>query len=243
MAPKITYKPFGNRAILIEWKAIISDDLLQDILCFKDKIATYKKDFYVDLIVGYNSLTIKYSHDLVGFEQEITELKEIYLSNAIVKTVTNYIWEIPVCYDAEFGIDMLALSEKLNKTPKEIIALHSGKLYTVFFIGFLPGFMYLGGLHKELFFNRKPNPRLHVPKGSVAIGGQQTGVYPMDSAGGWNIIGKTPIPFFDIHKEQPCFVKAGDKIKFTAVSLKEFYQIESKVIKGDYLLTKKPIND
>jgi len=121
--------------------------------------------------------------------------------------------------------------------------MHSNNIYTVFFMGFLPGFMYLGGLDERLFFNRKPNPRLHIAKGSVAIGGKQTGVYPSKSAGGWNIIGRTPISFFNIKDEIPCFTKAGDKIKFVPISLDEYHRIEKRIVKNTYTISKTVIDD
>lgn len=238
MGNNIRYSSFGAHAILIAWESIVSKKILDDILSFKNKIAEFKEGKYTDLVIGYNSLTILYNTKVVDFDREVKSLKEIYKVNIQNNKITNYLLEIPVCYHPEFGIDINDISEKLQKTNNDVIELHTHKIYTVFFIGFLPGFMYLGGLNNELFFDRKPNPRLKVPKGSVAIGGQQTGVYPMESAGGWNIIGRTPISFFDIDKTNPCFVKAGDQIKFKAVSKAAFYEIASKLKQKTYHITK-----
>jgi inhibitor of KinA len=98
--------------------------------------------------------------------------------------------------------------------------------------------LYLGGLHKQLFFERKANPRLNVPKGAVAIGGEQTGVYPTESAGGWNIIGKTPVNFFNINEDNPCFAEAGDFIKFVPIDKNQFLQIEKEVKDASYKISK-----
>ncbi|MEE9409039.1 MAG: 5-oxoprolinase subunit PxpB [Polaribacter sp.] len=235
---KPTYKAFGKQAILIEWKAIIDEKVINDILLFKEKIKFQKVDLYSDLIVGYNSVTIKYKQEIFDFSKEIEELKSIYKTKSKIIKKENFIWEIPVCYDVQFGIDLQEIAAKSKLSIEEIIALHSKKFYTIFFIGFLPGFLYLGGLNEQIFFDRKPNPRLKVAKGSVAIGGQQTGVYPNESAGGWNIIGLTPIDFFDVKNEQPCFANAGDKIKFKSVSLDEFHQIEEEIKQNKYKITK-----
>ena len=155
--------------------------------------------------------------------------------------VKSVLWKIPVCYDAVFGIDLEAISKEKNLSKEEIIKRHSQAIYTVYFIGFLPGFLYLGGLDESLHVPRKSTPRLQIEKGAVAIGGNQTGVYPTESPGGWNIIGNSPIEFFNPKLETPCFAKAGDKISFKPITIQEFktikilveagvYQIESEVL-------------
>ena len=238
-----TYKPFGAKAILIEWKAIIEEAILKDILEFKDKINSQKSESYIDYSIGYNSLTIIFKDIILDFNKEVEKLQSIYTLNSTIKPVQNFLWEIPVCYDLEFGIDLEEMSQSLNLEILEIIKTHSESIYTVFFIGFLPGFLYLGGLNSQLFFDRKPNPRLNVELGSVGIGGEQTGVYPVNSAGGWNIIGRTPINFFDLELSNPCFAKAGDQIKFSVITKKEFLELEILVSKKSYQLFKTIIND
>ncbi len=239
MDKDITYKSFGNKSILIEWKAIISEEILSDILCFKNKIEHQKEINYNDLIVGYNSLTITYKAPFNDFSFQKECLESIYLSNIIIEKQQQFLWEIPVCYDVKFGIDLKEIMSLKNITIKKIIQLHSENVYTVFFFGFLPGFLYLGGLNERLFVDRKPNPRLKVTQGAVAIGGKQTGVYPVDSPGGWNIIGKTPIPFFDVNAQKPCFVKSGDKIKFKPISLNEYDEVLDKVAQNTYQISKR----
>ena len=226
MNKKPTYKQFGEKAILVEWQAIIDDEILNDMLLFVEKIKANKVINCIDLIQGYNSLTIIFKEFIENFDEEVALLKSVYSSTLKIAKQDYFLWEIPVCYDLEFGIDLQEMSKKSSLEIDEIIKIHSENIYKVFFIGFLPGFLYLGGLNEQLFFDRKPNPRLHVAKGSVAIGGMQTGVYPQNSAGGWNIIGKTPINFFDVNKPNPCFAKAGDFIKFNPISLDEFHQLE-----------------
>lgn len=243
MEDRIAYKPFGEKAILIEWEPRISNEILKDILTFKHKIEQHSNNKYVDIIVGYNSLTIKYKYYYLSFSDEVLQFKNIYKSQLNIEKQANYLWTIPVCYDLQFGIDLKEISNTLQLQVKELIELHSRATYSVFFIGFLPGFLYLGGLDKNLFMDRKPIPRLQVSKGSVAIGGKQTGVYPIDSPGGWNIIGRTPISFFDINKENPCFVKSGDTIKFKPISLTKYYNIEQEVAKNSYQLSKTLCDD
>lgn len=234
----LTYKRFGEKAVLIEWPPIINAKILNDILLFKEKISALNNFNYVDLIQGYNSLTIVYRDFIIDFEKAISVLKSIYTNPLQIKTELYFEWEIPVCYDLEFGFDLVEISQQSNLLIDEIIEIHSEAIYNVAFIGFLPGFLYLSGLNEKLFFDRKPNPRLKVAKGTVAIGGKQTGVYPSSSPGGWNILGKTPVNFFNIEKDNPCFAKAGDFIKFNPISVDEFYQLEKEIAANNYQLVK-----
>ena len=233
-----TYKRFGEKAILIEWQAIIDDEILNDILLFVEKIKQRKEIYFIDLIQGYNSLTIIYKDFIQDFEEEVILLKSVYTSALKIAKQDYFRWEIPVCYDLEFGIDLQEMSKKSSLEIDQIIKIHAETIYKIYFIGFLPGFLYLGGLDEKIYFDRKPNPRLQVAKGSVGIGGKQTGVYPQNSAGGWNIIGKTPVNFFDVDPINPCFAKAGDFIKFNPISKDTFYQLENEIALKKYQLHK-----
>ena len=243
MDNKIIYKAFGDKAILLEWEAEICTSISNDILTFQKKIDSVKNSNIADTIVGYTSLTIVYKTRIIDYLNEVAILKTIKISKDTDLKKSSFTWEIPVCYNVEFGIDLQEISKTRGLEISEIIKLHSQNAYRVYFIGFLPGFLYLGGLNKKLFFDRKANPRLKVVKGAVAIGGEQTGVYPSDSAGGWNIIGKTPINFFNINEESPCFAKAGDYIQFVVVDKDQFLQIEKEVKEGRYQLLKTFRND
>jgi len=222
-----TYKRYGESAILIEWRPVIDHIILNEIVEFKHVILQKKREQIQDIIIGYNSLTIIYRQYDFDFEKEMNLLKSIEKSESSSLTPETKTWEIPVCYDEAFGIDLSFLSKTLKLSKTEIIDLHSTPVYTVYFIGFLPGFMYLGGLDKNLHVPRKDNPRLNVDQGAVGIGGSQTGIYPLESAGGWQIIGKTPLSLFDVNQDRPCFVSSGDQIQFKPISLEEFKTIEN----------------
>lgn len=238
MEHKTTYTPFGDAAILIAWEAEISISISEDILEFQSKIEGIKDDNIVAVIIGYSSLTIVFKNKYFNYLSEVKNLKKIYKSTYKALTKKAFIWEIPVCYDLDFGVDLEEMAKISSLEVSEICKLHSEKQYRVYFIGFLPGFLYLGGLDERLFFERKATPRLQIAKGAIAIGGKQTGVYPTDSAGGWNIIGKTPVNFFDIELEHPCFAKAGDFIRFVAISKVEFLKIEKEVKEASYEISK-----
>lgn len=235
---KLTYKPFGDAAILIEWPARIDEKIINDIIDFDQRID--EDYFHLDKVTGYNSLLIKYDGEILDYEKEVSEFKRIYLTKKKTKiSEEKYLWEIPVCYDRQFGLDLEEVATQNNLSVDEVIKLHTASDYLIYFLGFQPGFPYLGGLDPQIHMPRKANPRLRVAKGSVGIGGQQTGIYPQDSAGGWNLIGKSPVDFFDISQPNPCFIKAGDRMRFVSISPEEFYLLEEAICKGMYQLKKK----
>ena len=130
--------------------------------------------------------------------------------------------EIPVCYDPEFGIDLDRVAEHTKLTEREIVDLHSTREYRVACIGFVPGFTFLAGLPKNLATPRCDVPRKEIPPGSVGIGGAQTGIYPLRSPGGWNLIGRTPMKLFDPTKDPPSLLCPGDRVRFRAITREEF---------------------
>ncbi|MGB6037808.1 MAG: 5-oxoprolinase subunit PxpB [Cryomorphaceae bacterium] len=229
----LTYKRFGASAILIEWPSEIDEDIIRNIVAFEKSIDIGRG--ISDTFIAYNSLTIRYEEE-VDFASEMALLKKRYEEVKSLEAEESRCWHIPICYHPEFGLDLDEISRVKKISVEEVIRLHTEPEYLIYFIGFQPGFSYLGGLDARIHMPRRANPRLRVEKGSVGIGGEQTGVYPSDSAGGWNIIGKSPIYFFDIAKPKPCFAKAGDRIKFTSIDADDFHEISAKQREGRYEL-------
>jgi len=240
---ELQYKPFGQRSILIEWPQIISENILKSVLSHKQNIEKYDFKQKVYIISAYNSILITYDSTINNFYNEILTLKSLFVGYKSEKVLPFKLWKIPVCYDLEFGIDLEEISKKNNVSIPDIIRCHTSTNYRVYFLGFLPGFLYLGGLDNQLHFPRKSNPRLKVKKGSVAIGGSQTGIYPNESPGGWNIIGNTPLHLFDVNNENPCFAKAGDKIQFVSVSKNGYENIIRNIQTNNYIVESEVIND
>lgn len=231
------YKPYGNSGVLLTWEARMTPNVLTEVLEFKAKVLKLGIKVIVELIQSNNSLLIIYDKKIIKFKtlQHLLE-RLISLESDKIQTETSYCWEVPVCYDAVFGIDLEEIAQKNRLTIDEIIELHTTPKYQVFSIGFLPGFLYLGGLDKRLHIDRKSTPRLEVKKGAVGIGGMQTGIYPKSSPGGWQILGNSPLNFFDINNEKPCFAKAGDFIKFVSISMEEYQEIQEAILSGNYQL-------
>ena len=138
------------------------------------------------------------------------------------KKAESHFVEIPVCYDDEFGFDLGDVAQRANVSAQEVIRIHAAPDYRVACVGFTPGFGFLSGLDPKLATPRRSTPRTDVPAGSVAIGGTQTGVYPLRSPGGWNIIGRTPLRMFDVRRDAPALLCAGDRVRFRSITRAEF---------------------
>jgi len=190
----INIRSFGNYAVLIEWPHKVEEAILEDILRYIKVIKTKINSKIWEFIPSYNSLTLIHRKGAIDFIKFRGQLQDWYAEKNTEEEQNRFLWRLPVCYDLDFGIDQLEAADYLGISTQELIALHTAHQYTVYGIGFLPGFMYLGGLPKKLEVPRKGVPRLNVAKGAVGLAAQQTGIYPQNSPGGWNIIGNCPVP-------------------------------------------------
>jgi inhibitor of KinA len=238
----LKYKKFGENSILVEWPSIICESILKNILLFKSEIVKAHLDINTYVKTSYNSLLVTYSKKSVD-SSKVTELKNIYKSIRSIKKQVFNKWVIPVCYDISFGKDLVFLEKSLSIKKEEIISLHSSKEYRVYNIGFLPGFLYLGGMDTKIHHPRKEKPSLNIEKGAIGIGGSQTGIYPNKSPGGWNIIGRTPVNLFDIENASPCLINSGDIVKFISISLEQYQLISIEVESNIYEINKTLTDD
>ena len=238
----LKYSVYNAHSILIEWPHKIDDNILQDVLSYKNSIESSYNKVIVEVINTYSSLLIIYDITIDKIYDEISALKALYKPLLSSESKVLKRWEIPVCYEGDFATDLHHFSEMKKLSISEIIERHSQSIYKVCFIGFLPGFLYLSGLDSKLYLDRKSTPNLSVKKGSVAIGGMQTGIYPSDSPGGWHIIGNTPISFFDPNLESPCFAEPGDEVVFKPIGLDVYKTIEREVLNQSYTLKWEAIN-
>lgn len=230
----LTFKAFGQSALLIEWPARLEENILNDILRLQSALENELIKGIVETVNAYNSLTVQFNPLKVSVVELQGKIKELYSKNISEVNGNSRVWKVPVCYDPSFGIDLEELSQSKKLSSDELTRLHCQHTYLVYFIGFLPGFLYLGGLPEKLHAPRRASPRLKISRGAVAIGGMQTGVYPSESPGGWNIIGNSPIDFFNPKSNPPCFAKAGDRIQFFPVNREEHREIRAEVLKGEY---------
>lgn len=227
-------RQLGERAFLLEFEKKISEEVLQIVLTYKNFLQEKLFKQNVEVTNTYNSLLISYPFAIEDVYSSFSELKELILEANIHHNFDSRIFEIPVCYDERFGLDLAEISRVKNLSVEDIIRFHTTAEYRIFFLGFLPGFLYLGGLPDELCFSRRKEPRAEVLKGAVGIGENQTGIYPRKSPGGWNIIGNSPVPLFDPKHDPPCPFSAGDKIKFYSIDFEEHLEISEKVKAGEF---------
>lgn len=210
-------------SILIQFEQKISEKTLQKILDLKQKICSVKGDHLLQVINTYHSLLLIYRQSIQDFENQKQQLSELFSEVSDTPSSERSPLKIPVCYNLEMGSDLQLLSEDLKLPVSEIIKRHTAPIYRVYFIGFMPGFPYLGGLDASLYHRRKSQPRRQISKGSVGIADQQTGIYPMASPGGWQIIGRTPVELFDkTNTNRPSLLSAGDSIEFVSITKEEF---------------------
>jgi inhibitor of KinA len=148
-------------------------------------------------------------------------MEEQLEQRAEIKSQENRVMKIPVCYDEEFAMDINKMAAAKNLSPEEVVRIHISKSYRVYMLGFLPGFAYMGELDEMIAMPRKPQP-VKIATGSVGIAGRQTGIYPLASPGGWQIIGRTPLKLFDGNSNEPTLLRAGDSVQFYSITRDEF---------------------
>lgn len=228
MAPsKPRIKSLGDAAILLQWKEKPTEQLLHYMMGIRKHLSNHLQ---CEVVQTYNELLLKKPPQSVPASTLFELLDTVQTENfSQRKRIT-----IPVCYGGDYGKDLESLAQAKNMLPDKIIELHTAPEYLVYFIGFLPGFLYLEGLDEQLITARKDSPKFNVATGSVAIGGSQTGIYPQECPGGWHIIGRTPLHIFNVEGEDPSPFEPGDTLKFEQVTGGEYEHIKSEVARGVY---------
>jgi KipI family sensor histidine kinase inhibitor len=215
--------PLGDSALIINLADESSDPgkLLARVLCAADSIERAKFPGIVDVTSSYESLAVFFKLTQIApeFEEKIRHL--IASAGDRVRGKKRCV-EMPVCYDEELGLDLDRVTKHTSLTPGTIVALHSAAQYRVACIGFLPGFPFLAGLPEKLRVPRLESPRTKVPAGSVAIANAQAGIYPLESPGGWNVLGRTPIRLFRVNENPPTLLRPGDFVRFHRITRDEF---------------------
>lgn len=222
----------SENSLLIQFEDIIDAKINKKIRILCDYFENNKIYGVLEYIPYYTAITIIYDpfkfKVCEGFNTLKKELNSIIANIDFSRSYKENIVEIPVCYGGDFGPDIKDVAKYNDLSVEEVIRIHTSRKYIVYMIGFAPGFPYLGGMDKRISAPRKVAPRLKIPKGSVGIAGMQTGVYPIETPGGWQIIGNTPINLFDINKSEKTLLKCGDVVKFKEISIDEYNGIKEK---------------
>jgi inhibitor of KinA len=229
MSSGLFEKPFfriaGDKGLLVEYGDSIDPEINRQVRAIAMALGQKKPSGVLEYIPTYRSIIIIYDPSLTEastIKKEVLALEEQLSEISIPPPETT---EIPVCYGGDFGPDIAFVAETHDLTVEDIIRIHSEPEYQIYMIGFTPGFPFLGGLPDVLHTPRLQTPRKVVPAGSVGIANNQTGIYPIDSPGGWQLIGRTPLSLFDPKKPNPFLLKAGDKLKFYSISVDEYRRI------------------
>ncbi len=222
-----TIEPLGEKALLLRFGNEPTRECFDRIRTFEQSLHRHAIPGVIESAPAYTTLAVYFEPLVIqpaDLERLLRDL-EMGASQASLN-VPSRDFCVPVCYEEKFGLDLAYVASVHQLTTEEVIAIHTSTTYFVHMIGFLPGFAYLGGLPDRIATPRKESPRTRVAAGSVGIAGNQTGVYPIDSPGGWQIIGRSPWKFFDPLSNPPSRLQAGDSVRFYAISREEFYHIQ-----------------
>lgn len=224
--------PYGDTALLVKFENQISLRINERVIhLYKELLGQPQVKF---LIPAYSSLTIGLADPKSSGASLYKLIEEINDNFQEGGHKSKSILTIPVCYESNYGLDMNEVVRQTGLSAEQIIQMHCSTTYHVYMLGFLAGFAYLGKLPTQLEVSRKDMPRRDVAKGSVGLAGSQTGVYPTQAPGGWQIIGQTPIELFDKGKESPSIISIGQKVRFRPIETNEFKIIQIKVDSGIY---------
>ncbi|MGQ0578357.1 MAG: 5-oxoprolinase subunit PxpB [Betaproteobacteria bacterium] len=227
MLPNPRLIPMGDRALVIEFGDRLDPGLSARIAAAAQSLRASALPGVLDIVPAYTTLALHYDPAIIGAgdapnEVLIEQIKKWLSAQDEVEPPPGRLVEIPVCYGGELGEDLDEVSRRHELTAGEFATIHASTDYRVYLLGFVPGFAYLGNLDSRIATPRRDTPRPRVPAGSVAIGGDQTGVYPLDTPGGWHLIGRTPVRMFTPEAEPPCLLGAGDRVRFVPISRAEF---------------------
>lgn len=226
----MTLTPLGDSAVVLAFSGRVDADMAARVHALAAEIERHAPAGVVDVVPAFTTVAVFYEIARSGsFEALCAALLRLAerADAAVVSDAAPGV-RIPVCYGGEFGPDLAAVAAQHGLTPEQVIELHTGAEYLVHAIGFVPGFPYLGGLPARLATPRRATPRAQVPAGSVGIGGAQTGIYPFATPGGWNLLGRTPQRLFDPARLPAALLRAGDRVRFHAITAEEFQQLETQ---------------
>ncbi|MBN8235951.1 5-oxoprolinase subunit PxpB [Halobacillus kuroshimensis] len=229
--------PLGDQAVLIEFGNEISEEINQTVQAATSSLDEWQPEWMIEYIPAFTTVTLFYdplyianhktSRNQLPYDWVHHQVSQFLSTLTIKESGSARTVEIPVCYGGELGPDLPYVAEKNGLTEEEVIEKHMNGDYLVYMIGFAPGFPYIGGMAPAIATPRRKDPRLKIPSGTVGIAGAQTGVYPLETPGGWQLIGRTPSKMFDpSNEESPTLLQAGDRIQFKRITQEEYENLK-----------------
>ncbi len=229
----IQIQPLNEMAVQISVGHTISPHIQRQVRAIGTYIESHPFAGYKECVVSYTAVTIVYDPFIVRTQEKTDNAQQFvkaYAKQAVQQADMDSLPQardvvIPVCYGGAYGPDLEEVAQTLHMTPEEVVRIHTSSTYLVYMIGFCPGYPYMGGLDKRLWIPRRQTPRLAIPARSVAIAGQQAGIYPMETPGGWHLLGRTAVDLFTPDADTPSLLQAGDVVHFKAITEEEYKQI------------------
>ena len=239
--PQARIVPAGDRAVTVEVGEGIAVEVNRRVRALGLTIQQAEAAGVEEVVPAYRSLLVYYDPARLSFTDLEAHLREMEGRLAETPALAPRVVELPTVYGGGDGPDLDYVAEHAGISVQEVVEVHSSADYLVYMMGFTPGFTYLGGLSERIVTPRLETPRTAIPAGSVGIAEAQTGVYPMESPGGWRLIGRTPVPLFDPHREPPVLVEPGEYVRFVPVSPEDARRIEEQVKAGTFQATAHPV--
>ena len=212
----------GDAALVVELPARVDPVINARLVAMAETLRRRAGAAILDAVVGYCTLTLYFDPLHVDASWLEGEIRSVAKEDGREEEQTGATIDVPVCYGGDFGPDLTDVAALSGCTEEEVIRLHSGTEYRVYVVGFVPGFAYMGVVDDRLALPRRAMPRTRVPAGSVAIAAGQTGIYPMETPGGWHLLGRTPIRPFDPGRAEPVLFRPGDRVRFHAIDRETF---------------------
>lgn len=232
---KLEFYPLGDTGIQILFGTEIAEETNQQIRMLAEHLTKHPISGVIEWVPAYTTLSLYYRPDMITYKELRDKLESIYEKvQGGVGSFTSLIFEIPTYYGGETGPDLSFVAEHNGISEEEVISIHSSQDYLIYMMGFVPGFPYLGGMSKKIATPRREDPRPKINVGSVGIAGDQTGIYPLETPGGWQIIGQTPLKLYDPNSNRPILLSAGHYLRFVPISKSEYAEIESAIKLGEY---------
>ena len=223
----IRFLPCGDSAVTVEFGNRIDDQLNGAVHAFASAVEALGHPAIREVVPTYRSATVHYLPHLLEYAALVQLLRPLTETQGGAGPFGAPV-EIPVLYGGPWGPDLEEVAAHCGMTPEQVIAAHSARCYRIYMLGFTPGFPYLGGMDPRLATPRRKEPRIRIPAGSVGIAGSQTGVYPIESPGGWQLIGRTPLRLFDLGSDPPILLQAGRSIRFVPIDEPTYHRLERR---------------
>ena len=223
----------ADSAMVIEFGSTIDRKISERVLALAEALKDARLPGVTEVVATFRSLSVNYD-SLLTTGRDLEQVITTFAAGSVTSSRVRQLWDIPVCYDPQFAPDIDDVAKSVGLTTTEVAALHASTQYHVYMIGFVPGYPYMGDLPAKLRLPRRPEPRTRVPPGSLAIASSMTAVYPYESPGGWHLIGRSPVRFFDPQSERGALLGPGDAVKFRPVTPEEFAIIQLAVDRNDF---------